>query len=128
MKASFMPRYFLINWSLGVYALHWYTWESMTPTAVQTSYQQAYNWLYGSMLSMPCTAAGTVWSCQITKAGTNYLIMWDTAQSCSNGSCTTGNQTVGSQWTKYQDMTTASTPIEIDGNVVPVGIKPVVLQ
>jgi len=25
-------------------------------------------------------------------------------------------------------MTTASTPIEIDGNVVPVGIKPVVLQ
>jgi hypothetical protein len=128
MKASFMPRYFLINWSLGVSALHWYTWESMTPTAVQTSYQQAYNWLYGSMLSMPCTAAGTVWSCQITKAGTNYLIMWDTAQSCSNGSCTTGNQTVGSQWTKYQDMTTASTPIEIDGNVVPVGIKPVVLQ
>jgi hypothetical protein len=128
MKASFMPRYFLINWSLGVSALHWYTWESMTPTAVQTSYQQAYNWLYGSMLSMPCTATGTVWSCQITKAGANYLIMWDTAQSCSNGSCSTGNQTVGSQWTKYQDMTTASTPIEIDGNVVPVGIKPVVLQ
>ena len=128
MKSSFMPRYFLLNWSLGVSALHWYTWESMTPAAVQTSYQQAYNWLYGSMLSMPCTAAGTVWSCEITKSGRNYLIVWDAAQSCSNGSCTTANQIVAPNWTEYQDMTTASTPTEIYGNIVPVGIKPVVLQ
>jgi hypothetical protein len=128
MKASFMPRYFLINWSLGVSALHWYTWESISPAAVQTSYQQTYNWLYGSLLSMPCSAAGTVWSCQITKSGTNYLIMWDTAQSCASGSCTTGNQIVAANWTQYQDMTTASTAIAISGNVVPVGIKPVVLH
>ncbi len=128
MKASFMPRYFLINWSLGVSAMHWYTWESISPAAVQTSYQQTYNWLYGSLLSMPCTAVGTVWSCQISKSGTNYLIMWDTAQTCSNGSCTTGNQIVAPNWTQYQDMTTASTPIAISGNVVPVGIKPVVLH
>jgi hypothetical protein len=77
---------------------------------------------------MPCSATGTVWSCQITKSGTNYLILWDTAQSCANGSCTTGNQIVATNWTQYQDMTTASTALEIYGNVVPVGIKPVVLH
>jgi len=38
------------------------------------------------------------------------------------------NQTVASQWTEYQDMTTASSPITISGHVVPVGIKPVVLH
>ena len=53
--------------------------------------------------------------------------MWDAAQSCANGSCTIGNQTVASQWTKYQDMTTASSTIAISGHVVPLGIKPVVL-
>jgi hypothetical protein len=128
MKASFMPRYWLINWSLGISAMHWYTWESISPAAVQTSYQQTYNWLYGSTLSSPCAATGTVWSCGITKAGTQYLILWDTAQNCSSGSCTMANQTVAPNWTQYQDMTTASTPIAISGNVVPVGIKPVVLH
>jgi hypothetical protein len=96
--------------------------------SVQTAYQQTYNWLATSSLSTPCTASGTVWSCGITQSGKQYLIMWDTSRSCSNGSCTTGNQTVASQWTQYQDMTTASTPITIAGHVVPVGIKPVVLQ
>jgi hypothetical protein len=128
MKVSFMPRYWLINWSLGISAMHWYTWESISPAAVQTSYQQTYNWLYGSTLSSPCAATGTVWSCGITKAGTQYLILWDTAQNCSSGSCTMANQTVAPNWTQYQDMTTASTPIAISGNVVPVGIKPVVLH
>jgi hypothetical protein len=69
-----------------------------------------------------------VWSCGITKSGTQYLILWDTAQSCSSGSCTTANQTVAPNWTQYQDMTTASAAIAISGNVVPVGIKPVVLH
>jgi hypothetical protein len=128
MKVSFMPRYLLINWSLGISAMHWYTWESITPASVQTSYQQAYNWLYGSTLSTPCAAVGTVWSCGITKSGSEYLIMWDAAQSCANGSCTTGNQTVAPNWTQYQDMTTASAPIGISGSVVSVGIKPVVLH
>jgi hypothetical protein len=128
MKASFMPRYYLINWSLGISALHWYTWESLEPTSVQTAYQQTYSWLYGSSLTTPCAAAGSVWSCTINKSGTNYLILWDTAQSCANGSCTTANQVVSPNWTQYQDMTSASKPIGISGSVVPVGIKPVVLH
>lgn len=128
MQASFMPRFYLISWSLGISGMQWYTWESLPAGPVQTAYQQTYNWLYGSTLTTPCAANGTVWSCGITKSGTQYLIMWDTAHSCSSGSCTTTNQTVASNWKQYQDMTTASTPIGISGNVVPVGIKPVVLH
>ncbi len=130
MAASFMSRFYLVNWSLNISGMAWYDWGELAaqPTSVQTAYQQTYNWLANSSLSTPCAAAGTVWSCGITMSGKQYLIMWDTSQSCANSSCTTGNQTVASQWTEYQDMTTASTPIAISGHVVPVGIKPVVLQ
>jgi hypothetical protein len=130
MAASFLPRFYLIDWSLGISGIAWYDWSYMTtlPAPVQTSYQQTYNWLSGSSLSTPCAASGTVWSCTITKSGTQYLIMWDASQSCANGSCTTATQTVGSQWSTYQDITIANAPVSISGRIVPVGIKPVVMH
>ena len=129
MAASFMPRFYLLNWTLGVNGMAWYyATTSAEPDEAVTSYQQTYNWLVDASLVTPCAAIGTVWSCTIQSDGTQFLIMWDTSQSCANGSCTTKNQTVGSQWTHYQDMTTSSTRIVISGNVVPVGIKPVVLD
>jgi putative Ig domain-containing protein len=130
MAASFMPRFYLMTWSLGVSGSAWYTWDSLKaePAQVQTAYQQTYNWLNDAALTTPCAAVGTIYSCTITKSGTQYLIMWDSSQSCANGSCTTSNQTVASRFTQYQDMTTASTPIDISGRLVPVGIKPIVLH
>jgi iron uptake system EfeUOB component EfeO/EfeM len=130
MAASFMPRFYLVNWSLNISGMAWYDWGELVaqPASVQTAYQQTYNWLANSSLSTPCSASGSVWSCGVTQSGKQYLIMWDNAQSCSNGSCTTANQTVASQWTKYQDMTTASSTSPISGHVIPLGIKPVVLQ
>ena len=120
----------MVNWTLNISGMAWYDWNELVsqPTSVSTAYQQTYNWLANSSLSTPCSATGSVWSCGITQSGKSYLILWDNAQSCANGSCTTSNQTVAQQWTKYQDMTTASTTIEISGHVVPVGIKPIVLQ
>jgi hypothetical protein len=129
MAASFMPRFYLMDWSLGVSGIAWYYASSQVePASAETSYQQTYNWLANSSLVTPCAASGTVWSCTIVSGGTQYLIMWDTSQSCSDGSCTTGNQAVASQWTQYQDMTSASTPIAISGHTVPVGIKAVVIH
>ncbi len=130
MAASFMPRFYLMTWSLDVSGIAWYDWTYLTtqPAAVQTAYQQTYNWLADSTLTTPCAAAGTVYSCTINKAGTQYLIMWDSSQSCASGFCTAANQTVDAQWSQYQDMTTANAPISISGRLVPVGIKPVVLH
>ncbi len=129
MAASFMPRFYLLNWSLGVNGMAWYYADSQVePAEAETSYQQTYNWLVDATLVTPCAAAGSVWSCTISNSGTQYLILWDASQTCANGACTTSNQTVGSQWTQYRDMTTASSPITISGSVVPVGIKPVLLN
>ncbi len=130
MAASFMPRFYLNSWSLNISGIAWYDWTSLSsqPAAVQTAYQQTYNWLVDASLTTPCAPTGSVWSCTITKSGKQYLIMWDASQSCANGSCTTASQAVGSQWTQFQDMTTDNSPISISGGIVPVGIKPVVLQ
>ena len=129
LAASFMPRFYLINWSLNISGMAWYAASSQAePVEAQTSYQQTYNWLSGASLTTPCAATGTVWSCGLAISGKPYLVMWDTSQTCASGSCSTANQAVASQWTHYQDMTTASTPITISGSVVPVGIKPVLLN
>lgn len=129
LAASFMPRFYLINWTLNISGMAWYAATGMAePTSAETSYQQTYDWLANASLSTPCAATGTVWTCGITLSGQNYQIMWDTAQTCASGTCTTANQSVSSEWTQYQDMTTASTPVPITGDVVPVGIKPVVLS
>jgi hypothetical protein len=127
MAASVPPRFYLISWSLGITGNAWYT-AANDPASAVVSAQQTYNWLTGSSLSTPCGATGTVYSCGFTHGGNSYLAMWDTAQSCSGGSCTTANQTVAAQWTHYQDMTSASSPSAISGNSVPVGIKAVVLS
>jgi hypothetical protein len=129
MAASLMPRIYLTMWSLGFSGSAFYTWDTIKAeaAAVRTAYQQTYNWMTGSTLTSPCAASGTLWSCTLNKFGISYLIMWDTAQSCSGGSCSTANQSVGTQWTTYQDMTSASVPNAIVGNTVAVGIKPVVL-
>jgi hypothetical protein len=73
-----------------------------------------------------CSNAGTVYTCNFTKSGTSYEIIWDNSQNCSAGTCTTANQTVGSQWTTYQDLA-GDPPTTIANHTVPVGIKPVLL-
>lgn len=129
MAASFMPRFYLEDWTLGLSGMAWYYATSeVEPASAGTSYQQTYNWLVNASLSTPCAATGTVWSCGITLSGKQYQIMWDTSQSCANGTCTTKEQPVGTQWTLYQDMTSASNTISVSGNSVPVGIKAVVLS
>jgi hypothetical protein len=130
MAASFMPRYYLINWSLGISGNAWYAWDALAaqPASVQAAYQQAYDWLANSSLDSPCSASGTVWSCLITKSGTQYLILWDSSQSCSAGVCTSSKQSVGSQWSAYQDITLAGAQVSISSHTVPVGIKPIALH
>ena len=126
LQASFMPRFFLINWSLGISGDAWYEEPNSSQPAL-TAYQQAYTWLVGATLATPCAATGSVWSCTIAKSGKTYEILWDTSQSCANGACTTAPQAVASGWSTYQDMTTSAAPVAITGGTVPVGIKPVVL-
>ena len=138
-QAAFMTRYYLLGWSAGFKRLYWYSWDSLFGTLWTSgggvtkagiAYGQIYSFMVGAALTNPCSAAGTIYSCNFTKGGLSYLVMWDTdpAKVCSAGVCPTANQTVASQWLTWQDLTSISFPTPVLANQVPVGSKPILLQ
>lgn len=136
IQASWVARYYLLGWSSGVAEMYWFAYDSPTYGSLWTSggglnkagtaYGQTYNWIVGSSLTTPCSVSGTVWTCGLTLAdGTAAQAVWDTSQTCSNGSCTTSNQSVPAVWTNYQDLTGRNNAIT--NGTAPVGIKPILL-
>lgn len=138
LQAAFVARYYLLGWNAGFKRLYWYSYDSLFGTLwtsgggltkAGVAYGQIYGWMVGSVLSTPCTAVSTVYSCVLTNATGDHLVMWDTSQTCSGGVCTTANQNVASTWLAYQDMTTASVPVAVAAtHQVPIGAKPVIFQ
>lgn len=155
LRESFVARFFLMNWSLGIQSVSWYNWDGADQLNDKGSlpgmaYQQLYNWLgLGDnppdvSMTSSCTngtgSAKTQWTCGFTGTGTNSTYqaeaIWDTAYSCnsakSSGGCVTPNNvTVNSKWKNYVDLTGTVTPITKDKNgnwSVPVSIKPILLQ
>ena len=136
VQASWVARYYLVGWSSGLAQMYWYAYDSTHFGSLWTpggglnkageAYGQTYNWIADSILTMPCSARGTVWTCGFTLSnGDAAEAIWDTSQTCANGNCTTSNQSVSSAWTNYQDL--AGTHNIIANRTVPVGIKPILL-
>jgi uncharacterized protein YjdB len=136
IQASWVARYHLVGWSSGLAEMYWYRYDGPTIGTLWTSsggltpagvaYGQVYNWIVGSSLSTPCSASGTVWTCGLTLGnGTAAEVIWDTSQTCSDGSCATRNQNVSSTWTNYLDLTGSNHAIT--NGTAPVSIKPILL-
>jgi hypothetical protein len=130
-QASFLAKYFLLQWSEGVSRFVWYGWDAATewgqlwnstsgidPAGV--AYQETYNWMVGSTLVKPCSEdASGDWSCGFSRSG-DYAseALWNS----------TANTTlkVASTYTKYVDLTGAVHTIV--NNTVPVGNSPILLE
>lgn len=136
MAASWIPRFLLVGWSLGVQSHDWYTWDkglNAYPLAV-TAWDTTASWIAGATLSAPCQAVGSsqVFSCTIDKGGTSYEILWDASQSCSGGSCTTNPYAVGAGFKTYADIA-GNAPQNVGSctgcksDEVPLGVKPLLL-
>jgi uncharacterized protein YjdB len=146
MEAAFVARFLVMSWASGMVRTYWYQWDNAAygtlwspnsssgcSTAFSgggdickagTAYQQVYDWLVGSTLGA-CDVNGTVWTCTLMQAsGAPAEIVWDTSQTCSNGICTTDQQSVPAIYTSYSDLT--GTNYSINGTVL-VGIKPILL-
>jgi len=146
MEAAFVARFEVMSWASGLTRSYWYQWDNAaygtlwSPTSLNgcstaftsgfickagTAYQQVYDWLVGSTIGA-CSVTGTTWTCTLTQSsGSQAEIIWDTSQTCSEGSCTTKQQSVPAMYTSYSDLTGASYSIT---GTVPVGIKPILLQ
>jgi len=85
--------------------------------------------MVGATLTQPCSSVGTVWTCQLNKGTLQTLAVWDTAQSCSNGTCTKSTYTIpvaNPKYFHYLDLTGKST--NISGSTVQIGYKPILLE
>jgi polysaccharide biosynthesis protein PslG len=95
-------------------------------TANGVAYQNLYKWLLGSAPTAPCSAQGTVWTCDFTRTnGYQAQAVWDASQNCLNG-CVFSQYTVPSQYKQYRDLAGNMTPISTPQ--VPIGSQPILLE
>ena len=142
LQASFVARLYLLNAAYGISRLYWFEWnntgagtlwlqDSSDPSGAGTllesglAYREVESWMTGKNIS--CSSSGSVWSCSLS--GPNgYLseAIWDTAETCSDGDCTTIEHAVAPTYTKYQ--TLSGTSVNITGSTVPIGLKPILVE
>jgi len=136
LRAAFLARHYILQESEGVVRYYWFAWDNgndglwSASTGISeagTAYQQVEDWLVGLTPTGQCVQNGTIWTCNYTKSGGYQAeTIWDTSQTCSNGSCTTNSMKVGSQFRHYKDI--AGGTHSIVNSSVPVGSKPILLQ
>jgi hypothetical protein len=134
MQAAWITQYEILQ--AGVAASNnlvfetWYTWGHATsgtiettsgkPTPAALAYNQIQTWLIGTTPS-PCKNNSNIWSCTV---GTN-LIVWNAAETCSNGVCGTQPYTAPNGFSKYVDLTGTVTTIN---GAISLGVKPIMLE
>ncbi len=137
-QVAFTGRSYLVHASAQVDRYYWYGWDllntgnfysyqthAVTPPGV--AYLQVYQWLHGASPSGACTANGTVWTCGYTRAnGYRALAVWDAAQTCGGGSCTTRAYTVPAGFVQYRDLTGNLTVLH--NSQMQISLKPVLLE
>jgi uncharacterized protein YjdB len=141
MQASFVARYYFLTWSLGVQNSNWYTWDEVGNglwtrpigpiTKGGTAYGETYKWMVGALMTVPCAGpappATGIWTCQLSRSSDYQAeAIWDTSLSCADGECQTISRPVDPVYVQYRDLD--GNTISIVGNMVPVGVKPILLE
>jgi hypothetical protein len=124
--AGYAARELVLRASVGLPRQYLYSWDDNPPVGLQgnlggTAYDTVAAWLIGHTIGA-CVATGTVYTCNVDDG----QIVWDTAQSCSNGSCTTSSYTYPATYKWQTDLTDTKT--SLTGSTVPIGYKPIFLS
>lgn len=130
-QVEWLARWYILQAAAGVNRVYWYSWarpsegwgpllgSSGKPTPAALAYGYVENWLTGATIS-PCTQAGTIWSCEITRAGGySGLILWNTAG--------IGVYAPASAFKQYTDLSSNIGTIPANGSVI-IGPKPILLE
>jgi hypothetical protein len=123
--AGYVARSAILRAGVGLQRQYVYTWnggsiEDLQGNLSGTAWDTVAGWLIGHTIS-PCVESGTVYTCAVDDG----QIVWDTAQSCSNGVCTTSSYTYPSKFRKQTDLT--GTKTSLSGKTVNIGYKPIFL-
>ena len=137
LQAAFLAQFHFLHRSMEVVRLYWYSYADPnvgqlfdTNTGELTkggvAYQQVQNWMLEKTLR-GCSSNNTIWTCRFTTLhGYVGEAIWDTAQSCSHGSCQTVGYPVGKIYTQYRTLSGETVPIT--NGEVPIGAKPILVE
>jgi hypothetical protein len=142
MEEAYIGQFYVYSTNKGVTNTVWYAYSprigglgaSAPPNDANTAYTSVYKWLVGASvpvcsLASDGTNPSSLYICTTTLAnGVSAQVMWDIDPSmyCSGTACPTLNQTVSSSYLSYLDL--AGNKTTITGSVVPVGVKPILVQ
>ena len=144
MQAGWLARFFLLHVSEAIPRLYWFMWNggdlgglwqsdpkdhSLPGTLLKPgiAYREVEQWVLGAQLTNQCSSQGSVWTCAFTRSGGyQALAVWDAADSCNQGKCTTTNYNFSGNYVNY--VTVYGKTIQISGSWVPIGAKPILLQ
>jgi hypothetical protein len=127
-QASFLMRWYLLQFTSGVARAYWYQWDNPNwgtlwregegIDSAGRAYQQVHDWLDGTTAAAPCQASAKVWTCVLVKGGTRYEAAWST-----EGETTLPDSDQVESYTGTQGETVSPT-----GKPVVVGNYPVLLK
>ena len=144
MQAAWVARFVIFHATNHIRRLFWFIWNggsqggmwqldphdhSLPGTLLKAgiAYGQLSDWLVGADTSA-CQQRGTIWSCALSReGGYEGLMVWDTAQTCQHGQCSTSEYQFQGNYVNYRTINN-SQQIQISGSTVPIGAKPILLQ
>jgi len=136
-QVAWVARYNLLQAGLrstmNLQLAAWFTWaspsfgwgdiadSSLNPTAAGTAYSQVYNWVVGSRIDTPCSAASDgTWTCNLTRpGGYRAQAVWNTQGS--------PQFIPGAGYKQYRDLAGNTVPIA-PGAAVTIGAKPILVE
>ena len=160
LQAAFVGRLLLEAWSAGWTRFYWYSADNCTastpPDGTGTllcpqhtndnygpglwwsgkAYNQVYGWMAGKS-ALPCTLAGTIYTCELDQNLAKTLAVWDTdaTYSCSgapdpmhHGTCNTHGYTNPPEYNAFETLDPADgVTCLASGAPVQIGAKPILL-
>jgi hypothetical protein len=145
LQAGWLARFYILHRSNWIARLFWFSYNSTTDYATLWvpdpqdqslpgtllkpgfAFEEVRGWLSGALMTTHCSASSTIWTCGLSRpGGYRGLILWNTAGSCSGGSCQTVKYRVSSKYVNYRTLEGKKIPIK--NNAVPVGYKPILVQ
>jgi hypothetical protein len=123
--AGYIARSAVLRAGVGLQRQYVYTWDEGDTLGLQgnesgTAWDVVAGWLIGHSISA-CVASVTVYTCAVDDG----QIVWDTAQSCSNGTCTYSNYTYPPVYTFQTNL--SGTKTSLTPPTVSIGYKPIFL-
>ena len=139
MQAAYLSRIYILSKANGVARFYWYAYGNLGFGTISDPDRWPepgrHRLRHGLQLagwgreSAPCTEKGTVYTCGFqTQAGLKEMPVWDTAQSCNDGVCTTSTFTPNTIYVQYEDLNGDVTPINPPGSPIQIGAEPIMLM